>query len=269
MFEQQKEIECELFEEYNKNIDRLSSLITFIFGIFGFYLLVFSNVYNKLNTEIFNNVPFIQIISLLACLGFSLVALIFPFIPLVMRLSEHKFKSVNGLVQFRSEEELEKHNGTLFSEVQLQNKYYIYSIMLIFSGLALFYGFFQPYAILLVFIVPLTFVIKKFSKIKTRKPIGTLETIRRQLETENNSLKNEIERLNHFLQTVPSPLEILQIQSRHEELEKHNETLIRELEKAERDKEDLKRTYNNYFLQVQTLINQKAIEAPAEIKVKN
>jgi hypothetical protein len=39
-----------------------------------------------------------------------------------------------------------------------------------------------------------------------------------------------------------------------------------ELEEAKRDKEDLKNTYNNYFLQVQTLINQKAIEAPGEKK---
>lgn len=45
------------------------------------------------------------------------------------------------------------------------------------------------------------------------------------------------------------------------ELQNHNETLKKELDKAERDKEDLKTTYNNYFLQVQTLINQKAIEA--------
>lgn len=52
----------------------------------------------------------------------------------------------------------------------------------------------------------------------------------------------------------------------YEEIEKHNERLIKELEKAERDKEDLKTTDNNYFLQFQTLINQKAIEAPEEKK---
>jgi Arc/MetJ-type ribon-helix-helix transcriptional regulator len=49
-------------------------------------------------------------------------------------------------------------------------------------------------------------------------------------------------------------------------LQDHNETLKKELDKAERDKEDLKNTYNNYFLQVQTLINQKAIEAPGAKK---
>lgn len=48
------------------------------------------------------------------------------------------------------------------------------------------------------------------------------------------------------------------------EKDKHIETLKSELDKAERDKEDLKATYNNYFLQVQTLINQKAIAAPGE-----
>jgi hypothetical protein len=51
-----------------------------------------------------------------------------------------------------------------------------------------------------------------------------------------------------------------------EEKNKHIETLKEELAKAERDKEDLKVTYANYFTQVQTLINQKAIEAPGTKK---
>ena len=49
-------------------------------------------------------------------------------------------------------------------------------------------------------------------------------------------------------------------------LERHTQTLKAELEKASQDKEDLKQMHNNYFLQVQTLINQKAIEAPGEKK---
>ena len=56
------------------------------------------------------------------------------------------------------------------------------------------------------------------------------------------------------------------LKTRLEEKEVLIETMKAELEKAERDKEDLKNTYNNYFLQVQTLINQKAIEAPGEKK---
>jgi len=35
--------------------------------------------------------------------------------------------------------------------------------------------------------------------------------------------------------------------------------LIKELDKEEQDKEDLKNTYNNYFLEVQNLTNQKVI----------
>jgi hypothetical protein len=56
------------------------------------------------------------------------------------------------------------------------------------------------------------------------------------------------------------------LKARLEEKDKLIETMKAEIEKAERDKEDLKNTYNNYFLQVQTLINQKAIEAPGKKK---
>ena len=49
------------------------------------------------------------------------------------------------------------------------------------------------------------------------------------------------------------------LQPREFELKKY-------LDKAEQDKENLKNTYNNYFLQVQMLISQKAIEAPGEKK---
>jgi hypothetical protein len=58
------------------------------------------------------------------------------------------------------------------------------------------------------------------------------------------------------------------LRTRSEELEKHNRTLIERLEKAEQDKEYFKNIYNNYFLQVQTLITQKAIEEPGTKKLK-
>jgi predicted RNase H-like nuclease (RuvC/YqgF family) len=79
------------------------------------------------------------------------------------------------------------------------------------------------------------------------------------LQAENSKLKDS-------LQEAWEPGELLQLRARSEELERHNTTLKAELDKAERDKEDLKTTYNNYFLQVQTLINQKAIEAPGAKK---
>jgi chromosome segregation ATPase len=57
------------------------------------------------------------------------------------------------------------------------------------------------------------------------------------------------------------------------EKDRHIDTLKTELEKAERDKEDLKTTYNklqdtynNYMAQMQTLIKQKSIEAPGSKK---
>src|SRR5665647_3277191 len=84
----------------------------------------------------------------------------------------------------------------------------------------------------------------------------TCETFRRQLETERESLKNEIEKLKASLQEAPDPVELAQLRARYEELERHNSTL----------KEELKQMHNNYFLQVQTLINQKAIEAPGNKK---
>jgi len=51
-----------------------------------------------------------------------------------------------------------------------------------------------------------------------------------------------------------------------ETLKIHNETLKAELEKAGQDKDDIKKTFDNYMVQVQTLINQKAIEAPGNKK---
>jgi predicted RNase H-like nuclease (RuvC/YqgF family) len=43
-------------------------------------------------------------------------------------------------------------------------------------------------------------------------------------------------------------------------LENEIEALLTELKKTNQDKEDLKSMHNNYMLQMQTLINQKAIE---------
>ena len=65
---------------------------------------------------------------------------------------------------------------------------------------------------------------------------------------------------------IESTGEIRELRARVEELQDHNETLKTELEKAGQREEDLKETHRNYMLQVQTLINQKAIEAPGAKK---
>lgn len=61
---------------------------------------------------------------------------------------------------------------------------------------------------------------------------------------------------------------ILVLEAKLIEIEKHNETLKKELEKTGRDKEAIQNLYNNYMLQMQTLINQRSLEPPAAEKVK-
>ncbi len=72
----------------------------------------------------------------------------------------------------------------------------------------------------------------------------------------------EIQRIQGVIWESPDPLEFAQLRAKSEELERHNSILKAELDKAAQDKENLKQMHNNYFLQVQTLINKKALEAP-------
>jgi len=65
----------------------------------------------------------------------------------------------------------------------------------------------------------------------------------------------EITKLQRVIQEASDPIELAQLCARFEELERHNATLKNDLEK-------LQNLYNNYMLQMQTLINQKAIEVP-------
>ena len=69
----------------------------------------------------------------------------------------------------------------------------------------------------------------------------------------------QIKSLEDKLRTSPDPLEFAQLRARSEELEKHNESLKAELEKTGQ-------RYDNYMAQMQTLIKQKAIEAPGAKK---
>jgi seryl-tRNA synthetase len=86
-----------------------------------------------------------------------------------------------------------------------------------------------------------------------------MQVIRGQMQAEIYTLKTEIERLNTSLQEAPDPTEFVEIRARSRELERHNETLKKEVE-------NLQNLYNNYMLQMQTLINQKVIEAPGAKK---
>lgn len=73
------------------------------------------------------------------------------------------------------------------------------------------------------------------------------------LTSERDSLKSENETLRHA-QTL--------LNDHNETLKQETETLKRELEKARLREENFQSVQNNYMLQVQSLINQKAIEAP-------
>jgi len=120
----------------------------------------------------------------------------------------------------------------------------------------------------------ITFLHDKENEIqKLQYEIQEKNTIIQRIESELQSYKNviqskdgEICRLQSVIQKAPGPAELSILQAKYEEIEKHNQTLARELDKASQDKEDLKQTYNNYFLQVQTLITQKAIKAPGNKK---
>lgn len=146
MLGQQKEIECELFQIYNQNLDRFYSLIKFIFLIFGIYAVTLSNVYGKLNLQIFNNLEIISNYSLLACLLFIGLALTVPFSQIILP-KECKFKQTGSLIQFREEEELKVYNKKLFLAVKQQENYYTISFLLILLSLTFFCAHFEPFAI--------------------------------------------------------------------------------------------------------------------------
>jgi chromosome segregation ATPase len=93
-----------------------------------------------------------------------------------------------------------------------------------------------------------------------------IQALQEEVKRSKDDYTGKVKDLEDRLRTSPDPSELAQLQARYEEIEKHNETLKAELTKAERDKEDLKVTYANYFSQVQVLINQKAIEAPGAKK---
>ena len=103
-----------------------------------------------------------------------------------------------------------------------------------------------------------------------------LERIQKDIEKQNQdisgykqdikALNDEIAKLKEDLVKAPDLVEFFQLRARYEEQEKHTETLKKELERSGQREEDLKITYNNYFVQVQSLINQKAIEAPGNKK---
>jgi peptidoglycan hydrolase CwlO-like protein len=99
-----------------------------------------------------------------------------------------------------------------------------------------------------------------------------------EMSTDIQDKDKNVQRLTHELQKNVSDLQVMQAtfegiqrltdekDKQIEEKNQHIETLKAEIEKASQREEDLKKVHNNYMLQMQTLINQKAIEAPGEKK---
>lgn len=102
-----------------------------------------------------------------------------------------------------------------------------------------------------------------------RSKYAVIQNGENEIQNYKNVLQNkesEIQRLQSVIREAPGTSEFVRLQARYEELQAHNNTLKGELEKAGQREEDHKRIHNNYMLQVQTLINQKAIEAPGSKK---
>jgi hypothetical protein len=77
------------------------------------------------------------------------------------------------------------------------------------------------------------------------------------VKSEDDSGRNEIKKLEALLEEKDK---------RITELKAHNESLEKDKERAGQDKEAIQNLYDNYMRQMQTLINQKAIEAAKKRK---
>lgn len=148
MFDKQKQIENELFKEYDKNLDRSFSLLKFIFVILGFYALVLSNMYGNFNGKIIDNIinnasdPNIAKSALSCCI----ITIIIAFYHLTIILMEQQLKiEKNNSIQFREGEELKNHNEKMYSVLVKQHIKYITSVFCIVSSTFFFCSYFSPH----------------------------------------------------------------------------------------------------------------------------
>jgi len=89
----------------------------------------------------------------------------------------------------------------------------------------------------------------------------------KRIEEYMHQIGEEMNQINEYENRIGEcfhKIEVLQVE--HQIQMEYNATLKAELEKAGQREEDLKSVHNNYMLQMQTLINQKAIESPGAKK---
>ena len=115
------------------------------------------------------------------------------------------------------------------------------------------------------------FNIQKYTKISVAI-ISGLELLR-----DKNSMQNGVQNQNSILHSIPNQSDGIldeEVQSegksilkaKNERLQEINEILLANIEELKKDKDTIQNLYNNYMLQMQTLINQKSIESPGAKK---
>ena len=111
------------------------------------------------------------------------------------------------------------------------------------------------------------FSIQKYTKISVAIIAG-LELLR-----DKDSIQNGVRNQNSILKSIPNQSDSIRdeaaqsegnsiLKTENERLQEINEILLANIEELKKDKDAIQNLYNNYMLQMQTLINQKAIEAP-------
>ena len=103
-----------------------------------------------------------------------------------------------------------------------------------------------------------------------QEALGSSQEDLRKLQEENRKFQEIIEDLKEDLARAPDLVTFAQLQARYEglqlvltEKDRSIERLESDLQKAGQREEDLKQLHNNYMLQVQSLINARALSAPS------
>lgn len=166
----QEKIEKELFEDYDKILDRIFSLIKFIFVIFGFYAVILYDIHGKLDKGVFINAPDpdISTISILFCF-LSIIPAFYYLFNLLVSKQNYKFEELNNLIQYRKGIELKRNNLKMFSEIKKMNNHYKLSVNLIGVSLTFFCCYLRPvyFYSFVIFLLPIVFriVFKQVAKI--------------------------------------------------------------------------------------------------------
>jgi hypothetical protein len=136
MSDEKKEIGTKLLEIYDKNTDRLYSVIQFGIAVLALYAVVFGYK----SEEISYALKGINL-NIILCIISLILSIIFSFMKLLMSGSSKysMFEKNNGLIQFKND--ISEQNKRLFSEIATQDNTFISSILLIFCSIGFGYSY--------------------------------------------------------------------------------------------------------------------------------